>query len=168
MSHQLQVNADIPYTVPAPRLGAGSRRMDTSERQCIARSKNSGEQCKNFAIRGMQVCRLHGGSSPTAKHAAKVRLLAMCEPAFGVLEDCMADPDAEWDVKVKAALAVLDRAGFGPKATLTHKHKQDEDLDAKTEDQLVERGRKIVEILESRKQQVIDVAVERDAAGVSE
>ena len=41
--------------------------------QCKAKSKRSGEQCKNYAIRGMKVCRFHGGiqGGKKAKRARK-------------------------------------------------------------------------------------------------
>jgi hypothetical protein len=34
---------------------------------CKAKSKQSGQQCKNFAIKGKQVCSIHGGKSTGAK-----------------------------------------------------------------------------------------------------
>jgi len=166
-SNALDITTRLPYTVPAPRLESGSRRMDTTERRCIAHStSNDKAQCKNFAVRGMQVCRMHGGATPTAKQAAKVRLLAMCEPAFEVLHQCMQDPNAEWADKIKAANSVLDRAGFTAKQQMTVKHKV-QDLDDMSDDEKIARGRKILDILESRKVQVIDVAVEESATGVT-
>jgi hypothetical protein len=35
--------------------------------QCTAKSKQSGERCKNFASKGKSVCRIHGGRSTGAK-----------------------------------------------------------------------------------------------------
>ncbi len=36
--------------------------------RCKARSKRSGEQCKNYAIKGSGVCRMHGfGGGPKSK-----------------------------------------------------------------------------------------------------
>jgi len=167
-SNALEVNDEIPYTVPAPRLVSGSRRMDTTERRCIAHSTtNDKAQCKNFAIRGMQVCRMHGGNTPNAKFAAKARLLAMVEPAFGVLFDIMQDPNAENADRIKASVAVLDRAGFGAKQQMTVKHKL-QGNDDRTEEEMIERGRAILAVLEARKGEVIDVAVERDASGERE
>jgi len=33
-------------------------------RQCLARSKRSGQQCRNYAVRDRHVCRMHGGRTP--------------------------------------------------------------------------------------------------------
>jgi len=41
--------------------------------QCKATSKQSGKQCKNWAIRGGEVCRLHGGSAKQVASKAAVR-----------------------------------------------------------------------------------------------
>jgi hypothetical protein len=46
--------------------------MDTI-RICEARSKQSGQQCKNFATKGKRVCRIHGGKS-TGPRTTKGRL----------------------------------------------------------------------------------------------
>ena len=44
--------------------------------QCQAKSKRTHEQCKNWAIRGMKVCRFHGGILG-GKKAQKKRLMAV-------------------------------------------------------------------------------------------
>lgn len=38
--------------------------------QCTATSKQSGNQCRNTAVPGLKVCRIHGGSTARAKAAA--------------------------------------------------------------------------------------------------
>ena len=38
--------------------------------QCTATSKQSGSQCRNTAVPGLKVCRIHGGSTARAKAAA--------------------------------------------------------------------------------------------------
>lgn len=40
--------------------------MDTLQ-ICQAKSKQSGQQCNNFATKGKQVCHIHGGLSTGAK-----------------------------------------------------------------------------------------------------
>ena len=41
--------------------------------QCTAKSKRSGQQCGNHALKGATVCRMHGGKAPQVQAAAKVR-----------------------------------------------------------------------------------------------
>ena len=41
--------------------------------RCSAKSKQSGKQCKNWAIRGGTTCRLHGGSAPQVVAKAAIR-----------------------------------------------------------------------------------------------
>ena len=42
--------------------------------QCLAKSKQSGKRCKNFASKGKSVCRIHGGRSTGARtDAGKAR-----------------------------------------------------------------------------------------------
>ena len=53
-----------------------------------ARRKN-GEPCGSKAIRGDNVCRMHGGGARQVKAAAQARLRAMMAPALGVLEFAM-------------------------------------------------------------------------------
>ena len=60
---------------------------------------------------------VHGGSAPAAKMAAQRRLIGMIDPAMTALLRAIRECD-EWPTKVRAAIAVLDRAGFGPTASL--------------------------------------------------
>lgn len=39
--------------------------------RCKAKSKRSGERCKSWAIKGLEVCRTHGGSSAKARQAGR-------------------------------------------------------------------------------------------------
>jgi hypothetical protein len=48
--------------------------LNENQTTCSARSKNSGERCKNPAIKGATVCRLHGGSSPAVRRRANERV----------------------------------------------------------------------------------------------
>jgi len=85
--------------------------------RCSAQSKTTGEQCRNVPIAGGTVCVIHGGSAPAVKLAAQRRLLAMIDPAMDALLRAVEECD-EWPTKVRAAIAVLDRAGFGPTTAL--------------------------------------------------
>jgi hypothetical protein len=81
--------------------------------QCHATSKGSGEPCKRSAIAGAAVCRVHGGAAPQVKEAARVRLLALVDPALGVLARAI-KPHRKLDsLALAASKDVLDRAGIG-------------------------------------------------------
>lgn len=41
--------------------------------KCSAKSKQTGERCKQYAVKGGTVCRFHGGKAPQVKKAAEVR-----------------------------------------------------------------------------------------------
>lgn len=88
------------------------------ERRCIAKKANSDERCKRAAIKGGTVCTTHGGSSPVVRKAANDRLLALVEPALAALGKVLRDKHADDSVKVRAAIAILDRTGHGPSATV--------------------------------------------------
>jgi len=48
--------------------------MDSNRRRCTAKSKRSGEQCKNTAIPGGATCRMHGGAASQVRRKAATRL----------------------------------------------------------------------------------------------
>lgn len=64
---------------------------DAHPRRCRARSKRSGQQCRAYAVEGMSVCRMHGGSSPQAREAAQRR---KAEREATALLQVIWDPDA--------------------------------------------------------------------------
>lgn len=55
---------------------------------------------------------MHGGAAPQVKAAAKIRLLAMVEPAIKVLAAAMRDQKHQPGIALAAARDVLDRAGL--------------------------------------------------------
>jgi hypothetical protein len=65
------------------------------------------------------VCRLHGGAAPQTQRAAKLRLLELVDPAIATLAKEMINPKARPIERVKAAEAVLDRAGYGKQVEVT-------------------------------------------------
>lgn len=81
------------------------------ERTCTAHRSN-GDPCKAPAIRGGTVCRAHGGSSPQAQRAARLRLLELVDPAIATLEREMENADKSAD-RQRAAENILDRTGYG-------------------------------------------------------
>lgn len=90
--------------------------MDEIARQCTATNR-AGERCQKSAMRGQQVCHFHGGRNPGALRKAQERLLALAEPAIEGLNHALESNDLP--AIVSAARVVLDRAGLGPRATVT-------------------------------------------------
>jgi hypothetical protein len=58
----------------APIEGRDWSTYSRPERRCTAHSSRTGEQCKNVAIKGHNVCRFHGGAARQIKQAARTRL----------------------------------------------------------------------------------------------
>lgn len=79
------------------------------ETRCTARRKN-GVPCKNSAIRGGNVCRMHGGGAPQVRAAAQVRILRASDKAAARLVEMMQDPKVPFAVQLAAARDLLDRA----------------------------------------------------------
>lgn len=92
------------------------RKDDYGRYLCHATTR-SGEPCKSPAIRGMRVCRMHGGGSPQAKRKAQMRLAELAAPAIATLAREMASADTSRD-RQSAANSILDRAGYGRAATV--------------------------------------------------
>jgi hypothetical protein len=86
-------------------------RLATGQRQCTAKSKRTGERCRQFAMENQNVCRAHGGKAPQSLAAAKRRLAEAADPAAARLVAEMSTGDRSFD-RIKAAAAVLDRAGI--------------------------------------------------------
>jgi hypothetical protein len=78
------------------------------------------------------------------RQAAKMRLLCLVEPAFATLRRAMASNDLP--TAVRAAVAILDRSGYGPKATL-EVEKPEEDYSKLTDQDLLERHRLLTRAL---------------------
>lgn len=82
--------------------------------------KDATKLCRAPIVGGMRVCRLHGGTSPQAKKAARVRLADLVDPAITTLALVMADKTAKDVDRLRAADSILDRAGVirGQKITV--------------------------------------------------
>ena len=79
--------------------------------QCTARKQN-GEPCRAKAARGANVCRVHGGSAPQVKAAAKRRLAQAADVLVQRLLAFALDGDTTDNVALQAIIAALDRAGL--------------------------------------------------------
>ena len=95
-------------------------------RRCTAKAHSTGERCKNAAIKGSNVCRVHGGSAPQVKRKAQERLNEMADATTASIQQDIKDLQKEYeraeDPKVKIAIlgelrqnwkVVLDRTGHG-------------------------------------------------------
>lgn len=65
---------------------------------------------------GQKVCYKHGGKAPQAIAAARLRLLQLANPAISTIHAKTKSKDE--NVALKAATAIVDRAGIGPKGSL--------------------------------------------------
>ena len=96
----------------------------------IRQGERKGEQCDNWSVQGLTVCFQHGGMLPNAKKAAEARkdaarlkLMNLTEDAADMVEYLM-NYSSQDQIKLKAALEVLDRAGIkgGADITIAHEH----------------------------------------------
>lgn len=74
---------------------------------CSAKSCRTGKPCTQYAVKGTNVCKVHGGSAPQVREAALRRLAAMVDPALGVLHTSMRSKSER--LRLDAARDVLDR-----------------------------------------------------------
>jgi hypothetical protein len=78
----LRGNDSIPWgTFRSKRSTLMSRPAVFSPNQCVARSKRSGERCKNFALRGRSCCKFHGGRSRRGKAHPNYKTGVHCKDA---------------------------------------------------------------------------------------
>jgi hypothetical protein len=85
--------------------------------QCTARKQN-GEPCRARPARGANVCRVHGGSAPQVKAAAKRRLAQAADVLVQRLLAFALDGDTTDNVALQAIIAALDRAGLSVKQAI--------------------------------------------------
>jgi hypothetical protein len=76
--------------------------------RCTAKGKHTKKPCQNPAIAGGFVCRMHGGSAPQVKLAAKERLMALQPLAIQTLNNLLKREEFP-TVQLGAAKDVLDR-----------------------------------------------------------
>ena len=114
--------------------------LGQSRRGALCGAKTSaGTPCRRRPIRGGRRCVLHGGGSPIAREAAERRLLYGVSLALDRLLDalsehehegpcalCGCNPSSRDPNTLRAAIALLDRSGFGPGLKLTTLDREEE------------------------------------------
>jgi hypothetical protein len=90
------------------------------------------------------VCVLHGGATMAAQMAARRRLLSLVDPSLEALEQAL--QCGEWPTVARVALGLLDRAGFGPTASLRIDDPE-RDFRDMSRGQLRDRARQVLEKL---------------------
>lgn len=91
---------------------------NSGTKKVCGKKTRAGTPCQKSPIKGGTVCRLHGGSAPQVKRAAKLRLLELVDPAIATLARIMATSDNE-ALRLKAADSILDRGGLPKGAQVT-------------------------------------------------
>ena|SRR5438128_3971815 len=91
------------------------------DRQCTAKSKQSGVRCRRAAIPGGRVCHIHGGNIPHVREAALERLRALQHPAIDRIAKLI-DQEQFPTVSYAASKDVLDRTLGRAKETLDVTH----------------------------------------------
>jgi hypothetical protein len=86
-----------------------SRRADG--RRTCSRHRTNGEPCRALAIRGANVCYVHGGAAPQVKLAAEERIRALVDPSLNRIAKAI-DDDENPQLALAAARDILDRAGY--------------------------------------------------------
>lgn len=104
------------------------------ERQCTATTRQ-GRRCRQAAILGGNVCRMHGGSAPQVRAKAEQRIAALVDPAIRKLSRLLDNPRTPPPVLLAAIKDILDRAGHTSvsRVEVTHHDGNATDLDAEIE-----------------------------------
>lgn len=101
---------------PAAPPGDPEAVYDAQGRRICGARTRAGEPCRQPAMDGGKRCRLHGSATPAAKRKARLKLLELVDPAIATLARIMVSPNAKDADKLRAAEAILDRAGH-PRAS---------------------------------------------------
>jgi len=109
-------------------------------RRCTAKANRTGEQCKNAAIKGSNVCHVHGGAAPQVEKKAQERLDEMADSVTADLQQRLDEVFARLDaaedgdeyVKLlrevrQLTTSILDRTGHGKTQTQELEHSSGED-----------------------------------------
>lgn len=87
------------------------------ERRCTAHRKN-GDQCKNSARMGTNVCGFHGAKAPQVRRKARQRIEEAADRMACELLKMATDEDVVDSVKLAAIRDALDRAGLAARTAV--------------------------------------------------
>ena len=102
--------ADLSNREPIDRWARSAH----PERRCTAHRKN-GDQCKNAARHGTNICDFHGAKAPQVKRKARQRLEEAADRMACELLKMATDGNVADSVKLAAIRDALDRAGLAAK-----------------------------------------------------
>lgn len=89
----------------------------TTEQQCKAHARTTGKRCGNYALPGLEVCRMHGGSAPMARavseQARRTKTIQASAEAVLAHEgiEAIEDPLGELGKLASAAKAFMEALG---------------------------------------------------------
>jgi len=104
---------DLSSTEPIDRWARSAH----PERRCTAHRKN-GDQCKNAARQGTNVCDFHGAKAPQVKRKARQRIEEAADRLACELLRMATDLGVADSVKLAAIRDALDRAGLSAKTAV--------------------------------------------------
>ncbi len=105
--------SDLSKLEPIDRWGRSAH----PERRCTAHRKN-GDQCKNAARHGTNVCDFHGAKAPQVKRKARERLEEASDRLARELLRMATDPNVSESVRLSAIKDALDRGGVSAKTAV--------------------------------------------------
>lgn len=92
-----------------------------SPRRCTAHTARTGEQCKRWAIKGGNVCRVHGGAAIQVQRKARERFNDLVDPMINIAYR-MVEEAEEGKLTATERLGLMkfiaDRTGFVPGKTV--------------------------------------------------
>jgi len=115
MTSEFEAASSLPAVVSKPSQYSeewwAQSKPSVRQHRCKAHRKN-GDRCKQPAIAGATVCRVHGGAARHVKAAARARLENAADLMAKELLGIAIDPDVAPAVKLAAIKDALDRSGL--------------------------------------------------------
>ncbi|MCA4732154.1 hypothetical protein [Mycobacterium avium] len=90
---------------------------EVQARRCKAHKKD-GSRCGKASMNNQRVCGTHGGKARHSVEAARRRMMENADPAVKKLTEIAYDPKQSAEIRLKATLAIIDRAGLSPRQAM--------------------------------------------------